>query len=483
MAANINDKFTEATNGSRPVATTLTAILPSGASPGTATCGALTGWPTATAVHFIIYTVDVNGRKVSGSQTDWKGIVSGSTITGLVLKAGTNNGYSIGAVVEAAPTAAWADDVTEGLLVSLDQDGTLKAGAVDTTAVIADGIVTDAKMVSDTLTETSIKVSTANSLRSKNLLHNGNFSVWQRNTSATPNDDVYSGADRWNFLTETNGAWTVARDTDAPVGSQYSMKFSNVTLNNQCAIVQILENLDTKPLDDGNVSLSFYAKTSGTEIANLRAAIITWGSTADSVTSDVFGTWAQDGTNPTLATNWTYENTPSNLALTSSWTRYTIENVAIDTATVNNLAVVIWVDDGTIAANDDFWISQVQLNYGSKAAVFQHKSYVEELNACQRYYEVLGRGIQGRCGSASTGKLMAQFRTIKRGTPSMSILNTSGAHEETWVAARTPSPLGFTSTSPTAQGVTMNLNGFSGMTLQNGLHTEADSIYAADAEL
>lgn len=124
MAASINDKFTEATNGSRPVPTTLTALLPSGASPGTATCGALTGWPTATAVHFIIYTVDVNGNKVSGSQTDWKGIVSGSTITGLVLKAGTNNGYSIGAVVEAAPTAAWADDLTEGLAVEHNQDGT-----------------------------------------------------------------------------------------------------------------------------------------------------------------------------------------------------------------------------------------------------------------------------------------------------------------------------------------------------------------------
>lgn len=387
MAASINDKFTEATNGSRPVPTTLTALLPSGASPGTATCGALTGWPTATAVHFIIYTIDVNGNKVSGSQTDWKGIVSGSTITGLVLKAGTNNGYSIGAVVEAAPTAAWADDLTEGIAVSLDQDGTLKAGAVDVAAVIADAIITNAKMVADTLTEASIKTSQADILRSKNHLINGNMDIWQRNTTAAANDDVYSGADRWNFLTETNGAWTVARDTDVPVGSNYSMKCSNVTLNNQMAIVQILEFADTKKLDDQVVSLSFYAKTSGTEIANLRAAILTWGSTADSVTSDVIGTWGQDGTNPTWATNWTMENTPSNLALTSTWTKYTIENVSIDTATVNNLAVVIWTDDGTIAANDDFWITQVQLNIGSKVAAFQAKSFEEELRACQRYYE------------------------------------------------------------------------------------------------
>lgn len=146
MAASINDKFTEATNGSRPVPTTLTALLPSGASPGTATCGALTGWATATAVHFVIYTVDVNGRKVSGSQTDWKGVVSGSTITGLVLKAGTNNGYAIGAVVEAAPTAAWADDVTEGIRVEHNQDGT--HSAITATSLVASGNSTAASHIS-----------------------------------------------------------------------------------------------------------------------------------------------------------------------------------------------------------------------------------------------------------------------------------------------------------------------------------------------
>lgn len=109
MTAAIGDLITQATNGTRPVPTTLTAIKSIGAS--NISCGALTGWPTASAVHFIIYTIDTNGNKVVGTQTDWKGIVSGTSITGLVLKAGTDNGYSIGAVVEAAPTAAWADDL------------------------------------------------------------------------------------------------------------------------------------------------------------------------------------------------------------------------------------------------------------------------------------------------------------------------------------------------------------------------------------
>lgn len=220
-----------------------------------------------------------------------------------------------------------------------------------------------------------------------NALLNGAMNVWQRAATFTPLDDVY-GPDRWNLLVEANSAWTFARDTDVPStgGSQYSLKATNVTLNNQCAIVQFLEAKDAYRLIGKTVSLSFQAKTNGTEIANLRAAILSWTGTADAVTSDVIGTWASDGTDPTFAANWTKENTPSNLALTSSWQRFYVENVNIDTASTKNIAVVIWVDDGTIAANDDFYLTQVQLNVGEEALPFQFRSFAEELANCRRYY-------------------------------------------------------------------------------------------------
>lgn len=241
------------------------------------------------------------------------------------------------------------------------------------------------------LSSTAIQTIIAALSGSVNFIINGGMNVWQRNTSATPNDDVYSGADRWNFLAEANASWTVARDTDVPStgGSKYSMKCSNVTLNNQMGIVTILEAKDAAKLIGNNVSLSFYAKTTGLEIGNLRAAILSWTSTEDVVTSDVIGTWAQNGTNPTWATNWTMENTPANLALTNSWQRFTIENVPIDTASTKNIAVVIWVDDGTIAAGDDFWITQVQLELGAKCTQFKPIPYVMELAQCFRYYQDL----------------------------------------------------------------------------------------------
>ena len=137
MTAAITDKFTQATNGTRPSATTLTALHSGGDT--TMTCAALNGWPTATAVHFIVYTTDTSGNKVAGSQTDWKGVVSGTNLINCQLKAGTDSGYSIGAIVECAPTAAWAKDMADGMIAEHEQDGT--HGAITPTSVASSGPV------------------------------------------------------------------------------------------------------------------------------------------------------------------------------------------------------------------------------------------------------------------------------------------------------------------------------------------------------
>lgn len=225
----------------------------------------------------------------------------------------------------------------------------------------------------------------------RQALTNGSFDIWQEfpsGTITTPNDDTY-GPDMWNLLLEANGAWSFTRDTDVPSngGSIYSLKATNVTANNQCAIVQFLENMDAKKFAGKNASLSFYAKTNSTEIANLRVAILSWNSTADSITSDVISAWAQNGTNPTWAANWTMENTPANLALTSSWQRFEVENIAIDTSGMTNLAVVVWVDDGTIATNDDFYITQIQLNEGSVALPYAPNDFEDELSRCESFWQ------------------------------------------------------------------------------------------------
>lgn len=124
MAANINDKFSEVSTGTRPTTTTVASIR---SAAGTSlVCDDLTGWATDTAVHFVTYQVDGQGNVVPGTQTDMKGIVNGNTIDSIVVTGGTDNGNSVGDIVQQLPTAAWAKDLADGLLVSHNQDGTLK---------------------------------------------------------------------------------------------------------------------------------------------------------------------------------------------------------------------------------------------------------------------------------------------------------------------------------------------------------------------
>lgn len=145
----ITDKFHKASNGTRAEATTLTAQKALAAS--SITVAALNGWATDTPVDFQLYNTDTSNNIIPGSQSDWTGIVSGTTITQIQLTGGSDDIYPIGAIVVCLPTANWADSLVEGILISHDQDGTLKAGAVDNTAALADSVVTSAKIVDGTI--------------------------------------------------------------------------------------------------------------------------------------------------------------------------------------------------------------------------------------------------------------------------------------------------------------------------------------------
>jgi len=117
----ITDKFHKASNGTRAEATTLTAQKALAAS--SISTAALNGWPTDTPVNFQLYTTDTQNNIVPGSQSDWVGIVSGTTITQLQLTGGSDDIYPIGTIVVCLPTSDWADSIVEGILVEHTQTG------------------------------------------------------------------------------------------------------------------------------------------------------------------------------------------------------------------------------------------------------------------------------------------------------------------------------------------------------------------------
>ena len=231
----------------------------------------------------------------------------------------------------------------------------------------------------------------------KNYLINGSFAIAQRGTSFTAsnnNDDAYT-LDRWYILSDTNDVIDVTQDTTTvPTNGQFAIALDVETVNKKFGIATIIENKDVIGLVGNTVTFSFKAKVSSTtKLDNVKAAIVAWSGTADSVTSDIISAWNVEGTNPTLIANATYENSPVNLNLTTSYATYSV-SAAVDTASTKNLILFVWSDVTDTTLGDFLYIAEAKLELGSSATAFEYAggTIAGELAACQRYYWRLAGG-------------------------------------------------------------------------------------------
>lgn len=130
----ITDKISRVTDSTtgRPVVPTLAA--PGHTIGGTSvSISSATNWTTTTAIHFSMYTTKSIGGvlvKDTTTQTDWKGTLSGTTISNMTLTGGTDRNYSAGSIVELTPTAAYAKELYDHVATEHNQDGTHKSSLV-----------------------------------------------------------------------------------------------------------------------------------------------------------------------------------------------------------------------------------------------------------------------------------------------------------------------------------------------------------------
>jgi len=226
----------------------------------------------------------------------------------------------------------------------------------------------------------------------KNRLVNGSFNIAQRGTSFVSgdnNNDTYN-LDRWYVLSDGNDAVDITQTTTVPTGAKYSIGLDVETVNKKFGIAQIIENVNCYDAIGGNVTLSFQAKVSATtKLDNVKCAVIAWSGTEDTVTSDIISAWEAEGTNPTLIANATYENTPANLNVTTSWATYSV-TANVDTASTANIIVFIWSDVTDTTLGDFLYITNAQLEIGETATPFERQMYGQQLAFCQRYCHVMG---------------------------------------------------------------------------------------------
>jgi hypothetical protein len=266
----------------------------------------------------------------------------------------------------------------------------------------------------------------------RNLIINGAMQVWQRGTSDGPRatNFYYGSADRW--MTHGSGGTYTSTKYEVPVGSEGEtggcssyFKFDVTTSSDYTGLQQRIENPRAIP-SNSLFTVSFYIRgvaPSGGLIMRL----------------DTDNTGA--GTNHSQA----FVTVP----VTSTWTRFThtytrhdMTGSTIDEVTgFTTLLLQQYSDSSTTAWHID--ITGVQLELGSVATPFEHRSYGEELALCQRYYQTHTAFIQQYGSSAQdTDNNIIPVVTM-RATPSTSYTTLQsgnlGAHNvTTWSNSGSP---------------------------------------------
>jgi hypothetical protein len=253
--------------------------------------------------------------------------------------------------------------------------------------------------------ESGTVVTTASpSLGRRNLIINGAMQVAQRGTSAfTINDTgVTYTVDRFAGRgVASAGVFTLAQDAEAPTGFDKSLKATVTTADASLSgsdsyrIVHHLEGLNAIPLSWGTadaktVTLSFKVRSSvtgtfGGAIQNgnynrfypFSYAINeanTWTDVAVTIAGDISGTWP---TTNALNMRIVFSLGTALKGTVNNWGSSVYEGASGQTDLISTNGAT-------------FYITGAQLEVGSVATPFEHRSYGEELALCQRYYQRYG---------------------------------------------------------------------------------------------
>ena len=300
--------------------------------------------------------------------------------------------------------------------------------------------------------ELAALIGSQSALSNRNLVINGAAEVYQRGASATAHNS-YS-VDRWQIKNTSGATCTHEQSTDAPAPFKNSIKYTaggtSCTAAQVAGIAQRMEGTTITSIGLGTsaakpVTLSFYVKSSvtGTYAVSLRnndtdlsfvntysiSSANTWEFKTVTFDARTTGTWlTTTGIGVRL---WFDLGSGDNFNGTAGqWT------ASANHLTVSNQADVV----GTSGAT--WFVTGVQLEIGEQATPFEHRSFGDELLACQRYYEhtypygtapgAANGGIGadhryvGRETANNYGYYTAHYRVEKRAAPTVTVYSYAG---------------------------------------------------------
>jgi len=245
-------------------------------------------------------------------------------------------------------------------------------------------------------------ISTSDTLSFRNKIINGAMQIHQRGGTSTTTAGYT--LDRWKAASGNDGAWAITQSTTAPDGFSNSLKIDCTTADASLAASQYaqlnykIEAQDLQDLAFGtssakSITLSFWVRSNKTGDFNVAIGqtdnsdkqvgavytiniadtwekkTMTWAGDTSGVINNDNGQGFQISWNLALGTDRTSGTTRS------TWTAYADADFGA--------GQVVNIMDNTA---NEWLISGVQLEVGSTATDFEHRSYGDELLRCQRYY-------------------------------------------------------------------------------------------------
>ena len=253
----------------------------------------------------------------------------------------------------------------------------------------------------------------------RNIVINGAAIVAQRGTTTGQGGaEAMSAVDRFKvFGGSTAGRLTSSQDSDSPIGFGNSLKLDCTTADTSIAagefllLEQRLEGQDLQQLQFNQSSaktttISFYVKgnaaaqytfalqyhlASGTSRWFTKGFAVTtsWNRITITIPGD---TQASDGSNYGIADD---NATGANLMIWLHGGTNFSSGTHQDTAWADRGYTTLFQDNQTSfydATSRTFFITGLQMEVGSVATPFEHRSFGEELRLCQRYYILVAEG-------------------------------------------------------------------------------------------
>ena len=236
----------------------------------------------------------------------------------------------------------------------------------------------------------------------RNIIINGAMQVAQRSTSATGlgASSGYFGLDRFQIFFNTSGRLTMSQEADGPSGFANSMKLACTTADTSIAATeniilshaieaQDLQQLKKGTSDAEKFTLSFYVKGNASatysvevydsdnnrSIGQTFSVTTSWNRVVLTFDADTSGA-LNDDNGVGFYVNW-WLHAGSNYTggtFNTTWQDY------VNNQRAGNTTSFLDSTDRT------FFMTGVQLEVGSQATPFEHRSFGEELQLCKRYF-------------------------------------------------------------------------------------------------